>query len=54
VKLKLPRAQIQACAVLTEAFLHHELQNSLEKKGKGDGLRNGFVGEICMVHQTPC
>jgi hypothetical protein len=25
-----------------------------KKKGKEDGLRNGFVEEISMVHQTPC
>jgi hypothetical protein len=58
VKLKTPRTQIQAGAVLIGALLLHELQNGLEnkekKKGKEDGLRNGFVEEICLVHQTPC
>jgi hypothetical protein len=28
----MPRAQIQACALLIGTLLHHELQNSLEMK----------------------
>jgi hypothetical protein len=53
----MPRTQIQAGAMLIAAMLLHKLQNGLEKKekkGKEHGLRNGFVEEICMVHQTPC
>jgi hypothetical protein len=52
----MPRAQIQACALLIGAMLLHELQNSLEnkEKRKKDGLRNGFLEEICMAYQTPC
>jgi hypothetical protein len=30
----MPRAQIQACALLIGALLLHELQNSLQKKEK--------------------
>jgi hypothetical protein len=36
----MPRAQIHACALLIGAMLLHKLQNSGEKKGKDDGLRN--------------
>jgi hypothetical protein len=52
----MPRTKIQACAQLIGALLFHEIQNSLEKKEerKEDGLRNGFVEEICTVHQTHC
>jgi hypothetical protein len=41
----MPRAQIQACALLIGALLLHVLQSSLEKeeKRKEDGLRNGFI-----------
>jgi hypothetical protein len=52
----MPRAEIQTCALIIGALLLHELKHSLEKKEqvKEDGLRNGFVKDICMVHQTPC
>jgi hypothetical protein len=53
----MPRTQLQAGAMLIGAMLLHELQNGLEKKEKRkkkNGLRNGFVEEIRMVHQTSC
>jgi hypothetical protein len=46
-----------AGAMLIGALLLHELQNCPEKKkkkGRERELRNGFVEEIYMAHQTSC
>jgi hypothetical protein len=42
--------------ILIGALLLHDLQNGLQKKEKRKRIwvRNGFIDEICMVHQTSC
>jgi hypothetical protein len=34
--------------------MNYETVLKRKKDGKEHGLRNGFVEEIRMVHQTPC
>jgi hypothetical protein len=45
---------IALAAIAHCCFMNYKTVLKRKKKGRDHELRNGFVEEICMVHQTSC